>query len=1029
MSDTLHIFPSAAAAEACHRQAVTTGGVLFGIRALTLKGLAEEIHGAAEVEGRPISNVGRRLLLEELVQNEYAQGSGHFAPLRDFPGFAGALDSLFGELKQALIDAAEFAAVARRLPHRPPLAELARLYASYGEGVKGRGLLDRHDQELVALRHLRGGGPLPSLFDGVGQVELHAIYDLTPLQLALVAELSRRLPVRLHLPYAPGRESLYAYAAKTAEAMEALDNSELLLEPLFAEPAGAFLTPLIEALDTGTAGRGAPFVPPGPMALLAAPGAYRECEEIGRRIRDLLEKGIDPAAVAVLFRDLTVYGPMLEDVCRRFRIPVSYRRGAPLTSSPLVRACLAPFAVVRSRFDREEILALCKSSYLALAGGVPPDMVEEVLLAARYLDETLGTVEEAIDRRITALRKEGRNTERAERVRRFLLPIIADLRRFKGNRTIRGFVDHLEGFIDKYRLYRRGIAASDPRALKRDAAAVTLFRQVLADLETDLRTLGMADRQLSPAEFAELLGEGMEGMFLAGERRAGVTIMNFHDARGLTFDHLFIGGLNEGVCPPRHDGHPLFKDADKLLWRKVTETGPFRTAAEKSEEEPLLFWLAVGCAARALTFSASYIDGRGNELLRSPFLDDILAVVHLEEERLPVNRVTPELAFCLEREELLNTLAAQGVFTLPAGAAQLAEPLGRIAVTARIEREREAFFAATDGSRRSALASPHTGALRRPDIVAELRASYETPPGNHFAPTTLEEYGCCPFRYFLQRLLRISPLEKPDLELEAKDEGSLLHELLRAFYQRLADEGRLPLRDVAAAKATLRETAALVFADWERERHTGEPLLWESTGKNLLILMERLVEHEGEDFSGFVPRLFEHPFAGLEVEAPDGPPVYLRGKIDRVDCAADGRVRVVDYKMAANRQKYRELLQQENLGTTSFQMPVYLLAAAKELEQATGLRFARFTALYWLLRKVEPLAVDFAAAEEGAFAGFFATDPAERDRAGGDAFLDRLLTTVRAMKGGDFQITPRECEFCRFRSVCRYVETRLTEEE
>ena len=42
-------------------------------------------------------------------------------------------------------------------------------------------------------------------------------------------------------------------------------------------------------------------------------------------------------------------------------------------------------------------------------------------------------------------------------------------------------------------------------------------------------------------------------------------------------------------------------------------------------------------------------------------------------------------------------------------------------------------------------------------------------------------------------------------------------------------------------------------------------------------------------------------------------------------------------------------------GSISFQMPVYLLAATRELEQATGGHFARFTALYWLLRRLDPL--------------------------------------------------------------------------
>jgi ATP-dependent helicase/DNAse subunit B len=1032
MKKTLHIFPSTAAAEASQRSVVEETGVLLGVSALTMKRLVEAIFQVAGNERRLISNVGRKLLLEESVREHYADGTGHFAGIRDFPGFVGALDSLFGELKHAIIGADQFATVARRLPRGKNLEELASLFSRYNNVLAERGVMDRHDMEITAYHHLLRGGALPSLFERIGAVEMHAIYDLTPLQLALVSEISRRLTVRLELPYNPDREALYAYAARTAEAIESLDNSDMLIEPVFTEPSGTFLTPLLDALFTGPGGNITPIAAPGPMTLLAAPGAYRECEEIGRSIRGLLEEGIDPAGVAILFRDLRSYGPMLEDVCRRFRIPVSFRRGAPLHTAPMVRACLAPFAVVQSRFGREEILSLCNSSYFVHPDAdLSADTIEEVLLKVQYVDESLGNVEDAISRRIARLRNAGRDSGREERVRRFLKPLMAELRRFRREKTLSEFAGLMEDFVDKYQLYRQGIAASDIRALKRDASAVTLFRQVLRDLETDIRAMEMADRKLSPTAFAALLREGMDGMFLAGERSAGVTIMNFHDARGLTFDHLFIGGLNEEVTPARHDGHPLFKDSDKSLWQKAAGAKPFRTAAEKALEEPLLFYLAVGCAGRSLTFSYSYIDSRGNEKLRSSFLDDILSKLHLPEKRTPVNSITPGISLCMEREELLNTLAKQGVFSLEQGldADPIRESLGRISSNAWIERQREEFFAAGEEALRTTLSSPFTGSLRREDIAAELRDFFTTPPGNSFAPTALEEYGCCPFRYFLRQLVGISPLEKPDLEVETKDEGSLVHELLHSFFQRLANEGSLPIRDIPAARATLRETAGEVFARWEAERYTGEPLLWEIGKERVMNILDKMVEMEGADSSGLVPTLFEYPFPDLEVTDTDGSRINLSGKIDRVDIAADGRLRVVDYKMAGDRSKYRELLKKKNMGVISFQMPVYLLAAVRELERKTGNRFERYSALYWLLRRLEPLAMDFSEGKKEDFTGFFETDPEERKKLGQENFLNRVCGTIRSMQEGDFQVTPRECESCRFRSVCRYVEVQLSEEE
>lgn len=238
------------------------------------------------------------------------------------------------------------------------------------------------------------------------------------------------------------------------------------------------------------------------------------------------------------------------------------------------------------------------------------------------------------------------------------------------------------------------------------------------------------------------------------------------------------------------------------------------------------------------------------------------------------------------------------------------------------------------------------------------------------------------------------------------------------------------MQDAEAAKAILREEAARVFVQWEADKYTGEPLLWECEKGKLLPILERLVEIEVEDDAGFLPQAFEQEFTPLEVEDSRGSRLFLFGKIDRVDIEPDsGTVRVVDYKMAGNSRKYRDLLKKEAMGDTSFQMPVYLLAAAREMEKGSGVTFNSFNALYWLLRKLNPLQKDFSAAKGEDFTGFFATDMGGRDVLGDDNFLNRVCNKVRAMKNGDFQITPKECEYCDFDSVCRYVEVSLKEEE
>lgn len=73
--------------------------------------------------------------------------------------------------------------------------------------------------------------------------------------------------------------------------------------------------------------------------------------------------------------------------------------------------------------------------------------------------------------------------------------------------------------------------------------------------------------------------------------------------------------------------------------------------------------------------------------------------------------------------------------------------------------------------------------------------------------------------------------------------------------------------------------------------------------------------------------------------------------------------------------------------------------------------------------------MDFTPAKSGDYTGFFAIDPEERRKLDNVNFLNRLCAPVHSMKGEVFHISPKECEFCHFRSVCRYVEVDMKEEE
>jgi ATP-dependent helicase/DNAse subunit B len=209
-----------------------------------------------------------------------------------------------------------------------------------------------------------------------------------------------------------------------------------------------------------------------------------------------------------------------------------------------------------------------------------------------------------------------------------------------------------------------------------------------------------------------------------------------------------------------------------------------------------------------------------------------------------------------------------------------------------------------------------------------------------------------------------------------------------------------------------------VLDRFETEGRVGDPATWAPRREAILLRLDRFVEAEAAHADGLAPALVEHGFGGrsgrppLSIQGPEGE-VLLQGRIDRVD--ADGeRLLVIDYKNARSSQRARERLSPDELGVTSFQAPVYLLAAARELPGRT-----RLAATYSLLRsgeRVDPWTVP-------AGDPFLALDPARRAEvraAGGRTLADAVVEVVGRIRSGALPVAPRDCTYCPYGAVCRF---------
>jgi ATP-dependent helicase/nuclease subunit B len=211
------------------------------------------------------------------------------------------------------------------------------------------------------------------------------------------------------------------------------------------------------------------------------------------------------------------------------------------------------------------------------------------------------------------------------------------------------------------------------------------------------------------------------------------------------------------------------------------------------------------------------------------------------------------------------------------------------------------------------------------------------------SPTRLERWADCPHRHLIEDLLRAAPVENPEdnLMITPLDKGSLVHAALEDFLLRVLDR---PLADrpKPGQPWTIDDLALLLqigsaFCDqYEARGLVGRRIFWTRDRRRILNDLEAtlLLDSAHRMTHGTTPMFAELGFGfidesidAVEVALADGRTLRVRGRIDRVDLAADGTIHVVDYKTGSYHQSFKDLLAGDPVGGgTKLQLPIYGLA-------------------------------------------------------------------------------------------------------
>jgi ATP-dependent helicase/DNAse subunit B len=896
------------------------------------------------------------------------------------PGFAPALDALIAELQAALISPADFATMVAELDDPGYESELAELYAAYAELRDAGGRGDhgtKLERAIAALRSDPEGWEARPVF-------LYGFDDLARAQLELVDALSAAGEVTVAVTFAD-RRALSVRAGLISvlrEELGAATAAELPFDDGYTESA------TLRHLDRNLFEPDAePIGPDEGLALMQSAGERGEAEAIGIEIARLLRAGYAPDGIAIVLRHPATSGALLASVLRDLGVPVALEAAASLADTCVGGSLIA---LCRAALDDGAVDELLR--HLRLDPSLAPGLTDSVERRLRRGDAQ--TVTAATEHWKSPPRHLSRLREASDPAGR--LRALA-----RSARELAEGAHRHQAPLARARAEEAGVPFS-ALELRAGVAASELLEELASVGELpgcEPPDLGAAIEAVEAASVA----------LWRGPATGRVRIMSPYRARAARARALFCASLQDGEFPSAAPPDPLLSEDRRreIGNRDLRRTNPV-------EEERYLFHSCVSRPTERLYLSWQGTDEEGTALARSPFVDEVLDLIATgpgDADQALVRRRGPERAV-LAPDEATTERGLARALALGGWAGDRESALKRLGLAAEAPPI-EALFAG--------LSDPNLlpGPLTAPVVLSELESR------TAFSANSLEGWVTCPYKWFVEHELSPQRLEP---EADPLWLGSLVHDALERLYREPPGEDSIPRPgDVGrwrARFAELLEEGAVERAGASLN-HTRRAAL-----ERARIQVESFLEAEAASETDFRPDpdLLEVTFGHFdELEGGEGderPPLALgelelRGRIDRIDLAPDGRRAIVrDYKTGKNVARADDFTD-----TGTLQIQLYMRAAERilRLEPVAGL-YQPLGAVGDAKRRPRGLV---AREDEDARAlgtvGRDCRDP-EKFAAALDEAEETAMAAARDMRAGHIGRRPLggKCPpYCNFQAICR----------
>ncbi len=626
--------------------------------------------------------------------------------------------------------------------------------------------------------------------------------------------------------------------------------------------------------------------------------------EISAVLRDIRSGSIPLDTVEIAYTSKMPYVSLLCDAVQRYGLPATFAEGMPISTTRTGRALVNFYRWVGAGTPADELIMMCRAGLIATEGA---PVIATVLQQARIGES------EGHQRYFYALNQikadmRDREAENSESGYRGLT--------LEEIETVEEELTRLFDLIPQSPIVSLGaLVNAGLQFLKHFTNAE---EEVLTAIQDRLHHIAQSVRRKAPVRrLANRLTELTANLsFKAEAAKPGhLSIAPLSRAGYTNRAHIYIAGMDEATFPGGATEDPILLDGERS-----GVSGELELRRTRPAEQVWHLIRILSMASNKVTLLSchqSLSDSRG----RYPAAIFQQAAEQMNIDPVPVARALPEdSAQVLDDAEALLTHHASADYK---SVVHQTFPYLVAGQTARQNREWDGL-------------TTYDGWLGKSTPELAITAQHGI-----FSPSRLEMLARCPYRYFLNHVLDIQPIEKsepdPTRWLDSLSYGALLHSLFHKFMQTLKARGERPDRE---RHGTLIQELLQKEIEAKKETHPIEhEAAYRADVKRLSQAAQVFLAVES-DQKNADPIGFEVSFGfgesgGLNCATPitlelaEDVALRIRGRIDRVDRVEDNLV-IWDYKTGSMAQyDERDLLKRG----THLQWALYAYALNSILRQ------------------------------------------------------------------------------------------------